>query len=763
MLATVVTGTSEARARVGDVLGGRWELREPVGGGGLGRVFLAWDRERRQTCALKLFDASATSSEAFRRYTEAIRTAAAVSHPAVVLPQTPVVAGGPRFAVAEWLAGADLDGLRARGEPLQWARAAEIVSTCADALAVVHEATGLAHRALKPGNVWITESSQVRLLDLGIAELAVSPVAPRDGGVFVDYRAPEQIEGNGGDARADVFTLAVLLFELTTGVHPFAGASAFKAAHRVLQATPDLSTAGLPLQARSLLTRALARRPDERHASAREFLRALTLVRQSVGSMAPRPTAADIAHTAETVDEPAPTVDPTTQLRIPVARPKPPIAAPEAGARDPHKDAAFVAPVAPATADSPPAADEPALLGSGAERPTPARPSATGKPAHEPLPHLSTGPIVTPEPSTERDARRPTGPELTMALREPARVSRRPGPAGRDPKPAPAPKGGKSRPEANFVPAPPELPADWITTERDFRRPAPPREATVALPLPADLSKKPGVPATGRDGRRRAPPEKTARRPRSDEPSKQPGLPADWTTFARDGRRPAPETTLALPRAGGLAEQPGLPADWTTTERDGRRPAPEATMALPDPARAPERRAPADEDAATTAMPTLKPRPSQSVPEDTFEEANDDEVTRAIPRITALGHSDLHEGPDGQPGRRPESTVVLDRGGARPAESTLALPDPKDIPDRGPRDARPAAVPAETTQVVSNLGEQARAAMTRRPAGAAEPRAPAADKPSPGENPWLSPRRLILFNIALGVLILAALAVVLTR
>ncbi|MFZ6180069.1 protein kinase domain-containing protein [Nannocystis pusilla] len=754
-----MTDASEARAKVGDVLGERWELRGPAGGGSLGQVFLAWDRERRQTCALKLFDPAAVSSEAFRRYGEALRSAAAVSHPAVVLPQTPVVAGGPRFAVGEWVAGADLDTLRASGGPLQWTRAAEIVSTCADALAAVHEATGLAHRALKPGNVRITESSQVRLLDLGIAEIAVSPVAPRPGGAFVDYRAPEQIEGQAGDARSDVFTLAVLLFEATTGVHPFTAPSAFKAAHRALQSTPDLSTAGLPAQARPLLTRALARRPEERHANAREFLRALTLVRQSVGGMAPRANAGDNATTAEPADEPAPVADPTTQLRIPVVRPKPPVAAPEPPARGPHRDAAFVAPVAPATADSPPAADEPELLGSGADRPIPAQPPKASKPARESLQQLDTGRLVTPEPSTERDARRPASPEPTMELREPARASRRSGAAERDPRQA-APKAARTRPEPNTVPAPQDLPAEWTTTERDFRRPSPPREATVALPLSGELSEKPGrrtaqathrppaestvaLPPSGdmssRPGttipERRRPSDKTQPQAESDDPSRQPALPADWTTTARDGRRlAAPETTMALAHDDGLTEGSGLPADWTTTERDGRRPA-ESTMALPDPG--------AHEDAATTAMTTLRPRSKQPVPEDTSDDPGGEERTRALPRMTGRAQTEL----------RPESTVVLDQDGARPAESTLALPDPKDIPARAtPRE--------ESTRVVSNAGDQARAMRTQRPAGTATP-APAT--PPPADKPWLSPRGLMFFNIGLGVLIITALVVLLTR
>ncbi|WP_338088971.1 serine/threonine protein kinase [Nannocystis pusilla] len=757
----VVTDASEARAKVGDVLGERWELRGPAGGGSLGQVFLAWDRERRQTCALKLFDPAAVSSEAFRRYGEALRSAAAVSHPAVVLPQTPVVAGGPRFAVGEWVAGADLDTLRASGGPLQWSRAAEVVSTCADALAAVHEATGLAHRALKPGNVRITESSQVRLLDLGIAEIAVSPVAPRPGGAFVDYRAPEQIEGQAGDARSDVFTLAVLLFEATTGVHPFTAPSAFKAAHKALQSTPDLSTAGLPAQARPLLTRALARRPEERHANAREFLRALTLVRQSVGGMAPRANAGDNAATAEPADEPAPVADPTTHIADPGgpaeaaccrARAARPRAEPRrrirgTGRAGHRRFAARRGRTGAARLRRRPT--DPGAAAEGEQ----AGPRITAAARHRPDRHARTEHRARRSPS--REPRADHGAARARAGVPKVRCGRTRPPTGRA-----EGRQDAARAQHRACAAGPARRVDHHRAR--LPAPVPPREATVALPLSGELSEKPGrrTQATHKTGRppaestvalplsgdmssrpgttiaeRRRPSDKTRLQAESDDPSRQPALPADWTTTARDGRRPtAPETTMALAHDDGLSERSGLPAAWTTTERDGRRPA-ESTMALPDPG--------AHEDAATTAMPTLRPRSKQPVPEDTSEDPDGEERTRALPRMMGRAPTEM----------RPESTVVLDQGGARPAESTLALHDPKDIqPRTTPRD--------ESTRVVSNSGDQARAMRTQRPAGAATP-APAT--PPPADKPWLSPRGLMFFNIGLGVLIITALVVLLTR
>nr|WP_263429194.1 serine/threonine protein kinase [Nannocystis pusilla] len=473
-------------------------MREVLGAGPLGRVFLAWDRERRQTCALKLFDGAVPPPEAFRRYGEALRAAAGVAHPALVSLQAPVVAGGPRFVVGEALKGVDLEGLRSREGPVAWSRAAEIAGACADALAAVHEATGLAHRALKPGNVWITEASQVRLLDFGIAELALTPAAPRAGGVFVEYRAPEQIEGGPGDARSDVFTLAVLLFELIAGVPPFSGPSAFKAAHRTLQSPPELTAEGVPAPARPLLARALARRPEERFAGAREFLRALTVVRQSVGAITPRAAAAKSEPVADEATVPPPVPDSTTQIRIPVARPRPPTAAPPRG---PDSASSFAAPLAPNTAEAPPAG-EPALLGHGIDPPVATGP-ATAKPAPlEPLPDAPAQaigpPRVEPEASTERDVRRPAAPEATLALPRFDAAPRRPETFDEDAAttalPVLAPRSGSAAPVLPDRPR--QADADERTVAMPERRPRA-DEAAVAdgdfFKRNHDMSARPGA------------------------------------------------------------------------------------------------------------------------------------------------------------------------------------------------------------------------------------------------------------------------------
>lgn len=315
-----------ASMRVSDIIARRYELRAALGGGGLGQVFRAFDDKELREVAVKLLDPARCPADAVRRHDSLALAAARARHPAIAAQRVQAAAdGAPPLVVSELEEGEDLDALRARASPVPWQRACEIVGTCAEALAVLATTTGAAHRALKPGNIRVRADGAVRLLDFGVAELGVQAV-PARGELYVEYRAPEQLEGAPGDARSDVFTLGVLLFELVTGVHPFSGASTFKVMHKVLlQPAPRPSELdpprAVPATLEALLARALARRPADRFADAAEMGRVLALVRRaSAAELAPavarRPVVAavddgpDSTATSMAVDE-----DPSTILR----------------------------------------------------------------------------------------------------------------------------------------------------------------------------------------------------------------------------------------------------------------------------------------------------------------------------------------------------------------------------------------------------------------------------------------------------------------
>ncbi len=294
--------------KIGDVVAGRYALAASLGGAVVGPMFRAFDLQASQEVAVKVLEPERCGAEAWQRYAQLVAAATRARSPGLVLPRLqPAGAGEPAHAVSELLVGEDLEALRARVGPVPAERAVEIAAACARALGPVTTATGAAHRDLKPGNLWICADGEVRVLDYGFAELGVQPVPPR-AGVYVEYRAPEQLEGAAGDARSDVFSLAVLLFELVTGVHPFAGPSAFKVAHRVLlQAAPRPTEVApaIPMTAavEDVFARALAKRPADRFADLSELARSLAHSQRSEVALlpfedeppAPAPVAEDLS------------------------------------------------------------------------------------------------------------------------------------------------------------------------------------------------------------------------------------------------------------------------------------------------------------------------------------------------------------------------------------------------------------------------------------------------------------------------------------
>ncbi len=304
---------------------GRYELRSQIVQGARSTVHQALDRQRRVPVIVKRFTAAAHVPE----YASIVAAVKQADIPGLLLPQELVLTPAP-FAVYPAIAGESLESALRSGA-MQWARAAELVSSLAATLAAVARATGHTHRNLKPGNVWLTPAGAPRILDLGGAVLG-PPGPVRRGADLLEYRAPEQLDGSPGDARTDVFTLAILLVELTTGVHPFVGATPFQAAHRLTQTPPDLAelTRGMSStsarEVAALVARALASNPDERPPDAAAFAAKLDYLRTLVGAPAPpRPTR---PAAPERPPEPArPLADPTTIMQLPLmhrATTKPP-------------------------------------------------------------------------------------------------------------------------------------------------------------------------------------------------------------------------------------------------------------------------------------------------------------------------------------------------------------------------------------------------------------------------------------------------------
>ncbi len=266
---------------------GRYQIEREVGRGGMGTVYRALDVMVGDVVALKILDAGATPTvdqlEWFRRE---VRLARRITHPNVARTHDMGEQGGTHYITMELVEGTTLhallgarpradddDDVQAPRRRLEPGQAVRIAIAVCDGLAAAH-AAGVVHRDLKPANVLIDHGGRVVLTDFGIARaLSEEQAGARTQGVVGTplYMAPEQLSGTPVDARADLYALGLMLFEMLTGVLPFAGKNPLAAAlARLTEAAPDPRSVhpGLAAPICALVLECLAREPGARPASA---------------------------------------------------------------------------------------------------------------------------------------------------------------------------------------------------------------------------------------------------------------------------------------------------------------------------------------------------------------------------------------------------------------------------------------------------------------------------------------------------------------
>jgi len=260
----------------------RYRLDRPLGRGGMGEVSAATDLELHREVALKrLADPYARDEAARRRFLREARALARVSHPNVVAVFDVGEHEGRPSLVMELIHGRSLHRLLEADGPRSPADAASIAGAIAAGLGAAH-ARGIVHRDVKPSNVIITPDGKVKIVDFGIARLDDATTLTRSGQTFGSptYMAPEQLTGAGRtvDARADLYALGCVLFEMLAGHPPFVGDEAMSVSFRqVHEAPPPLEAIrpGVPPTLAALTGRLLAKDPDERPGSADEVVAAL--------------------------------------------------------------------------------------------------------------------------------------------------------------------------------------------------------------------------------------------------------------------------------------------------------------------------------------------------------------------------------------------------------------------------------------------------------------------------------------------------------
>ncbi|HEY0250511.1 MAG TPA: serine/threonine-protein kinase [Kofleriaceae bacterium] len=254
-----------------------YRLIDQLGEGGMGRVYLAVDRESGRRVAIKVLAREhAESAEIVQRFLGEARTIRH-AHVVEVLDAGRLPDGTP-YIVMELVEGRSLRAFVQRGAmPLDGL--AHVVGQVLDALAATH-ANGIVHRDLKPDNIMITAAGDAKLVDFGVAKIAGNQVRTRTGVAIgtPEYMAPEQIRGGVIDGRTDLYSLGVVMYELATGVRPFEAASDFDMMEQHLRTEPLDARERRPELSEPLwnvIRRAMHKQPDQRFRDATEMAVAL--------------------------------------------------------------------------------------------------------------------------------------------------------------------------------------------------------------------------------------------------------------------------------------------------------------------------------------------------------------------------------------------------------------------------------------------------------------------------------------------------------
>ena len=269
------------------LLGGRYELGEPIGTGGMAEVFRGTDVRLGRDVAIKVLRADLARDPAFQgRFRREAQAAASLNAPSIVsVFDTGQDEAGVPYIVMEFIDGRTLRDVLLEEGRLLPQRALEVTAEICAALEAAH-AAGIVHRDIKPANVMLTRSGEVKVMDFGIARAAASTAMTQTAAVVgtAAYLSPEQARGEHVDARSDLYSTGCLLYELVTGGPPFTGDSAVAVAYQHVREDPRPPSAydeTLPPAVDAVVLKAMAKNPANRYQSADEMRQ--DLLRASAG------------------------------------------------------------------------------------------------------------------------------------------------------------------------------------------------------------------------------------------------------------------------------------------------------------------------------------------------------------------------------------------------------------------------------------------------------------------------------------------------
>ncbi len=280
---------------------GRYEITSVMGQGAMGTVYKAVDPVIERIVAIKTINLQLSKEERAEfeeRFFREAKSAGRLNHPNIVTIYDVGETEEAAYIAMEYIEGETLRDVLDSGVVLPPKRICSIVAHVAMALNYAHE-NGVVHRDIKPANIMITRNRDVKIMDFGIASI---PTGSRTQAGTVlgspKYMAPEQVAGKAVDGRADIFSLGAMLYEMLTGTTPFNGDNLSAIMYKILNEEPILPSvlnARVPVEFDTIVSKALAKRPEDRYQTAKEIARELRKYEIRVSRDTQKPDAASPA------------------------------------------------------------------------------------------------------------------------------------------------------------------------------------------------------------------------------------------------------------------------------------------------------------------------------------------------------------------------------------------------------------------------------------------------------------------------------------
>jgi serine/threonine protein kinase len=262
---------------------GSYRIEFQLGEGGMGTVYRALDTRLNRPVAIKFLSNELADAAARRRFQREAQMASSLNHPHILTVHDAGEFEGRQYLVTEFVDGGTLKDW-ARAEKRTWRQIVDLLVGVADGLAAAHGA-GITHRDIKPANILVAKNGYAKLADFGLAKLAEGATPdevtrtltgePTHPGVIVGtiaYMSPEQASGRPVDARSDIFSFGVVLYELLAGRRPFAGATDLEVLQTIIHGEPQPLAEDVPAALRAVVEKALEKDPADRYQTMREMV-----------------------------------------------------------------------------------------------------------------------------------------------------------------------------------------------------------------------------------------------------------------------------------------------------------------------------------------------------------------------------------------------------------------------------------------------------------------------------------------------------------